>query len=438
MSHYTALNTRAAGDLDPEFGENRDGKAVLRFPDITDGDFKGITEGPDGKLYIVGGVTPKWERSEKFGIARLHADGTADISFGVAGLASVPLKGIEKARANQIVFQTHENQQKILLCGYDWGSYRNVVVRLHENGQLDTSFGNEGFLTINPVVPVVDIAGDSGSGPAKANVSGESHMGPCTVAPDGRVYVVNNDFYIPQWKAAVIVLTRLNNDGSPDTRFNETGSVVIPVHHPFGGEVSDVLVHDSKITVCGYAGNDAMVARLNEDGSFDHGFGTEGFAMLKFNNDFSSGYQFTSLAIQTDGRVLAAGFAGNGRAGLLACFTVDGRLDRKFNLGAPIFEKFGAGTVSFGGISQIEGKIIVTGNRDTGNDAGFVVARYLSNGTLDPDFGGGAGWVYTTFGEQHPRGNTMAVQKNGKILVLGTWNYFDDTAALIARYLNPL
>ncbi len=82
---------------------------------------------------------------------------------------------------------------------------------------------------------------------------------------------------------------------------------------------------------------------------------------------------------------------------------------------------------------QSDGKVIVSG-RDA---QGFLLARYLPNGALDPSFGDG-GYVETAF-PANGDASAVAVQPDGKIVVAGSDDPVDGTAFsqfVLARY-NP-
>src|SRR5207249_1001946 len=62
-------------------------------------------------------------------------------------------------------------------------------------------------------------------------------------------------------------------------------------------------------------------------------------------------------------------------------------------------------------------KIVVAGYGFFAGNYGFALARYNSDGTLDTGFGDG-GTVHTDFG-QYTVGQSVAVQGDGKLVVVG-------------------
>jgi uncharacterized delta-60 repeat protein len=67
-------------------------------------------------------------------------------------------------------------------------------------------------------------------------------------------------------------------------------------------------------------------------------------------------------------------------------------------------------------ILQSDGKIVMIGS---GNNLGFIVARYKSDGSLDTTFGNN-GQTFVTFGTDSAIANSIDIQPDGKIIVGGT------------------
>jgi uncharacterized delta-60 repeat protein len=88
----------------------------------------------DNKILIVGGFT-KYNNIERKGIARLNLDGTLDETFS-------PGTGVN----NTIYGCDQQDDGKILLAGF-FTSYngisRNFLVRINQDGSLDTSFNSQ-------------------------------------------------------------------------------------------------------------------------------------------------------------------------------------------------------------------------------------------------------------------------------------------------------
>ncbi|MEW6357667.1 MAG: choice-of-anchor D domain-containing protein [Planctomycetota bacterium] len=179
---------------------------------------------------------------------------------------------------------------------------------------------------------------------------------------------------------------------------------------------------DGKIIVAGHAitgGNrDFALARYNADGTLDATFGTGG----KVTTNFPAAWdEARAIALQPDGKIVAGGdvVLGN-RDFALVRYNADGSLDTTFGTGGKVSTDFGSGDDGIMALAvQSDGKIVAVGY---GNDAGKfkpAVARYNSDGTLDTTFDGDGKVVTAIYGLGNDWGNAMALQEDGKIVVVG-------------------
>ncbi len=255
-----------------------------------------------------------------------------------------------------------------------------------------------------------------------------------------------------------LVLAACGGGGGPaaappsnlDTSFGNGGKVVTE----FTGlrsEVHAVAIQpsDGKIVVAGYAGSttdiDFALARYNTDGSLDTGFGSSGVTTTPFFSGMYDG--ISSIAIQNDGRIIAAGYAQNGTQSdfALARYNVDGSLDTSFNntpslcaANLPCQGKWvslRAGDDSAAAVAvQSDGKILAAGGAQNGTQSDFALLRLNQNGTLDTGFGS-AGMAFTDIfigGTDYAR--AIAIQTDGKILVAGYTHDGTHSYVGLARY----
>ena len=137
------------------------------------------------------------------------------------------------------------------------------------------------------------------------------------------------------------------------------------------------------------------------------------------------------MAIQSDGKIVAVGRAGGtGFRFALARYNPDGSLDMSFSGGGFETTDFGAGDDEATAVAlQGNGKIVVVGVAGGGD---FALARYNPNGSLDTSFSGD-GKQTTDFGADD-EANGVALQGDGKIVAVGGGGAGGDFA--LARY-NP-
>jgi len=228
--------------------------------------------------------------------------------------------------------------------------------------------------------------------------------------------------------------------GSLDTSFNAPDGFVLfsstASSRDRGVEVA--IQPDGKIIALGYTNNsvneDLLLARYNADGTPDKSFGTGGFVLY----DGGGNDRGLGLALQKDGKILAAGFtyAGSQRDVLVLRYEASGKLDSSFGTGGVVtYRSPGSGTdLGFGIADQADGRIIVVGETSgkAGQDA--LVLRYTATGSPDTSFGTGGVVLYGGLGMD--RGFAAAIQQDNRIVVAGSSVENNNDDVLVFR-LNP-
>jgi uncharacterized delta-60 repeat protein len=183
---------------------------------------------------------------------------------------------------------------------------------------------------------------------------------------NGRILVAGRS------SAGGAVLARLRASGALDPDFDGDGRVTLPG----GGGASAVLVQpDRKIVVAGNAGASAMmtVTRLGPDGSPDTTFDGDGTATI----DFGSLADLANDAVlQPDGRIVVAGYTQDDEDVAVARLNANGSPDPTFGAAGKATVDFGVATFGNAVALQANGRIIVAGQRTGGDD--FAVARLLA------------------------------------------------------------
>lgn len=154
-------------------------------------------------------------------------------------------------------------------------------------------------------------------------------------------------------------------------------------------------------------------------GEVDATFGAGGTLTTNFGGTYDWAY---GVAVQPDGRILAAGVsnAGGTYDFALARYAPDHSLD-------PTFGEQGTVTTDFGdsydwayGLALLpDGRIVVAGVSDLGGSKNLALARYLPNGSLDPSFGNGGLVVEGRRPLTVDIAHGLAVQPDGHVLVAG-------------------
>jgi uncharacterized delta-60 repeat protein len=151
-----------------------------------------------------------------------------------------------------------------------------------------------------------------------------------------------------------------------------------------------------------------------------------------------------AVAIQPDGRIVAAGATNNGGSFAVARYNADGSSDLSFGGGdGKVSTEIGFSHESANAVAlQSDGKIVVLGTTWDGSASQwghFSLVRYNPDGSLDPAFGGGDGIVVTeNLGTGWVAANSIAIQSDGKIVAAGRTDYqaYDFPYLTIVRY-NP-
>ncbi len=214
-----------------------------------------------------------------------------------------------------------------------------------------------------------------------------------------------------------------------------------------------VIQGDGKIVAAGRASLGNLwtirsawaLARYLPDGRLDPTFGVEGTATTEFE---MSNYAVPALTLQPDGKLIVAGDGLVGRkfAFALVRYLPDGRLDATFGLGGTVKTDFPGSFASARALAvQPDGKLVAAGFAVIDGSDHFALARYLPDGSLDPSFGhGGMVTTVVSFGEKGRviqgflnRGAfALEIQPDGKLISVGASEGLKGrTVFALARFL---
>lgn len=218
--------------------------------------------------------------------------------------------------------------------------------------------------------------------------------------------------------------------GELDPTFSEDGILTTNFTRESDYASAVVVQADGKIVAAGRAGGVRgssggrfALARYGIDGTLDVSFSADGLVttnLLPRRND-----EVADLAIQTDGKIVAAGFVGsccagpyqNGRFGLVR-YNADGVLDATFSGDGIVILNWTDGNDFAAALAiQADGKIVV-GGRESRRGGRFALARYNSDGTRDRTFSRD-GKVTVNFTVGNDFVTALRVQANGKIVAGG-------------------
>ncbi|OLY90613.1 hypothetical protein BUE76_00845 [Cnuella takakiae] len=389
------------GSLDLTFDD--DGKGTAFYTYSGNSRLHHIAVQQDGKLVVAEAL---------FSLARYHADGTPDSTFGIHGqVVEAPIGEIQITQAIAI-----QQDEKLLLAGHDPAYDGSVLMRFQINGTLDSTFGNNG------VVKTPSFSGNA-----------------IAIQDDGKILVAGG-LTNPVFGTGDFAVIRLNKNGTMDDSFDGDGILITDFVNIRAAATAIAVQPDGHIAVVGSTINfpnfNLVLARYRSDGSLDPDFGIGG----KQETDlFGSHDMAAALTIQKDEKIIVAGFSErkntNRQNFTLVRFNKDGTLDSTFSKDGKLASPYNFNRDNRAGdiVLQEDGKIIVPVNfpsLDPPN--GLIVFRFNPDGTPDSSFQEN-GMLRSYFGKQESaRGVALA---GNRLYVSGVQRQGLFMEGLIAAYM---
>jgi uncharacterized delta-60 repeat protein len=280
----------ANGSLDTTFGTG--GKVSIDFGRLSH--LHGMVEQLDGKVVIVGD-SYGGPNTTKLAMARINVNGSLDTTFGSAGLVQVTYGDTTNGHAVVI-----DAEGKLTVGGYLENATRSpssacFVARFTTAGVPDTSFGTNGST-------VVQIGGNAF----------DNYCQHLVMQTDGKTVIAGS---IVRLGAGDFAMARFTTTGQLDPSFDGDG--IVTTAFTGGSEAAPVLLQpDGKLVLGGQAAGRFALARYTSSGTLDPTFGQAGTVTFPFGPGVDD--QIKSLALQPDGKIVAAGFSRAGGVFTLA------------------------------------------------------------------------------------------------------------------------
>lgn len=214
-------------------------------------------------------------------------------------------------------------------------------------------------------------------------------------------------------------------------------TVLLAVSHDMNAD------EGSRVVVAGWVGTftntKACVARYDKSGRLDADFGDEGFAVVE-SPQGTSNTLFGAVHVTRDGNIFVSGWSNEGerQAAILVGLDATGKPLLSFNQGQPVrldlLEPDTKYDFRTSVAVQTDGKIVVVGQatNSKARTVDILVARYLPDGSLDRNFGAPNGWTkINPFGRTDNWVLTSEFAPDGKIILAG--GSFDSTAGWVVR-----
>ncbi len=221
---YMLVRYNSNGSLDTSFGTN--GIVVTDFIGEQDQAYD-VALDTDGNIVVVGKATINHSLSRQFGVVRYDSNGNLDTSFSEDGKVTTGFSFSSRDRADAVAIQS---DGRILVGGDVGGSGDFGIVRYNVDGTLDMSFGGDGKVT-------TDIAETDFLRSLAIDAEGKILAGGFTQNQT----LASRDF----------ALVRYNTDGSLDTDFHFDGIVQTDFFGEGDAILDIVLQSDGKVVAAG-------------------------------------------------------------------------------------------------------------------------------------------------------------------------------------------
>lgn len=300
-------------------------------------------------------------------ILRLNENGTYDMTFGNNGVVNNSIfdsyfdpNGIVGPFQLSNILLTNNN--KILLCMQTSVNQETVymIARLHENGTVDTSFGNNGILLL------------------------ESNSGYLMQQNDSKIV------FIGQKYDGIFFKSRYTTDGILDTTYNNNNLQYSPlsgyVTYLFGTASSDnnIYIYGFSSSVTGeYA---ITLMKLNQYGDLDTTFGTNGIVNEPYYNSdnyyVDNNRLYPTLLLDSSNNIYVVNMAsptGNSvdMNQFVKKFKPNGSVDTGFGNNGVVDIDLGYRDTSRSAIITPDQKIMMFGNHQTPSKG--IITRVLNN-----------------------------------------------------------
>jgi len=277
-------------------------------------------------------------------------------------------------------------------------------------------------VTVSPLSGSLDTGFGTGGKVTTPIGSGNDYALALGIQSDGKIVAAG---YSSNGSKYNFALVRYSTDGSLDTTFGAGGIVTTPIGS--GHDVANALgiQSDGRIVAAGYSYNgsnyDFALVRYNTDGSLDATFGAGGIVTTPVGSDEDIAY---ALVIQSDGRIVAAGSSFNSGSNkhdiALVRYNANGALDTGFGTGGIVTTTVGSiNDYAYALGIQSDGRIVAAGSSYNGSNYDFALVRYNTNGTLDTGFGTG-GIVTTPVRSGNDYAHALSIQPDGRIVAAGS------------------
>lgn len=319
--------------------------------------------------------------------------------------------------------------------------------RIHVAGSLHIDGRDQIAVARYTADGVLDLGYGGGDGIATAFIGMDASA--CRVVMDGAgrsVVAIRGE----AGGRAVLTLARFTAEGELDTTFGAgSGLVTTPVGAPFPAAFGLALDGQGRLLAAGassgYGSDVFTVARYSAAGELDATFGNGGVVTTAIGTGISAA---RDIAVDKSGRLVVVGYSKTQAsqysrdAMTIVRYTGTGILDPTFGGGNGFVTTSYpfAGLVPSAMALDDAGRIVVAGHLHGecpfGGSQRPIVARYTADGELDASFGEGIVEIWYGEFDDWSSGADVALDSRGNVLVTGTsWGYVRQVSAVV-RYTD--
>ncbi|HEX4305604.1 MAG TPA: delta-60 repeat domain-containing protein [Solirubrobacterales bacterium] len=360
-------------------------------------------------------------------LTRVNADGTVDTSFGEGG--SVEVSGAssvgELTSGKVVVFGIEfngtnrpENTGVVTVLNVDGSTAPGATVSRSLPSISEEMPVREMIATPQGGLLIVDSAfllelgangspnpgfGQRGVADQSSTIAGAHFLSGGSIEAATLQYISSEQREVP-------AVLRLTAAGEPEGGFGTEGVHVLELKNwwdvdsvSWGPDGSAVIGGREVATGCSRKQCEETPVLIGVDpaGNLDTGFGEGGVSRLTAlaGQPGAEGYAsggVTALTRRPDGSVAVAGNAApNGSIAFIAALTPRGALVSSFGEGGIVrLSESVPATERISGLVPVAGgKLLATGWTDVGVSRQAMLVRYDADGSLDPSFGNGSGWL---------------------------------------------
>lgn len=365
----------ADGTVDMTYGVAGEAAAALG----TDADFPAtLAIRKDGSLLVGGAAKVPGNVYNDSAMLALDANGALDTTFG-GGDGLVHVDGLTNSAFYDIEFDALD---RLVIRGLRNNFSLGRVLRFLPDGTLDTTFGAAG---------IVDTSYASVAGPV--------------LGPNGEITLAGSTFDLPNDKSDIIA-TRVTTSGTIDPTFGKNGIASFNSMATKDAAQEMLVEPDGKIVAAGIVSkkslDEAWMTRTLPNGAVDTSFGDAGWVRLQ--EDFF----VNGLARTSDGQLMVQ------VSQKLSRYDALGKLDTTFAMGGTLDLSIGGNMWAIA-VDAMDRTLVV----GSGSSCSFRLVRVTKGGAKDPTLGGD-GDIQTTFPTgTNCRAMAIAVQPDGKMVVAG-------------------